>query len=365
MGFTCGLIGLPNVGKSTLFNALTRGAQATVANYPFCTIDPNSAEVPVPDSRIAHVAKVARSPRVEPARLGFVDIAGLVRGASQGEGLGNRFLAHVREVDAIAHVLRCFDDRDVAHVQGGPDPVSDWETVATELMLADLERAERLLTSLARRLRGGETDAIRDARLLEKALLLLREGEPARRANIAEADRPAWHRLGLLTAKPALIVANTDGLNRDRDEEFVADVAVLATREDARWVPIPAALEAEIVELGAEESVAFLADLGIAEPGLDHLVREGYALLNLVTFFTANETEARAWTLPRGATALDAAARVHTDFARGFIRAETVDWAEFVSRGGEAAVREAGTMRSEGRNYIVADGDVIRFRFNV
>ena len=365
MGFTCGLIGLPNVGKSTLFNALTRSAQATVANYPFCTIDPNSAEVPVPDSRIAHVARAAGSPRVAPARLGFVDIAGLVRGSSRGEGLGNRFLAYVREVDAIAHVLRCFDDRDVAHVQGGPDPVSDWETVATELMLADLDRAERLLTSLARRLRGGETDANRDARLLEQAVRLLRDGEPARHAAIAEADGPAWHKLGLLTAKPILIVANTDGLNRDRDEEFLAAVAALATREDARWVPISAALEAEIVEMDPAESAAFLTDLGIAEPGLDHLVHEGYSLLNLITFFTANEREARAWTLAQGATALDAAARIHTDFAHGFIRAETVNWEEFISRGGEAAVREAGRMRSEGRNYIVADGDVIRFRFNV
>ena len=365
MGFTCGLVGLPNVGKSTLFNALTKSAQAAVANYPFCTIDPNSAEVPVPDSRIVPVAGAARSPRVEPARLGFVDIAGLVRGASQGEGLGNRFLAHVREVDALAHVLRCFDDGDVAHVQGGPDPVSDWETVTTELLLADLERAQRLLTSLARRLRGGETDASRDARLLERAVGRLRDGEPARRVAIAEADLPAWRKLGLLTAKPELIVANSDGLNQDRDKEFLADVAALAAREGARWIAISAAVEAEIVDLDPEESVAFLTDLGIAEAGLDHLLREGYALLNLITFFTANEKEARAWTLAQGSTALDAAARVHTDFARGFIRAETVNWAEFVSLGGESAVREAGRMRSEGRSYIVADGDVIRFRFNV
>ena len=365
MGFTCGLVGLPNVGKSTLFNALTRSAQAAVANYPFCTIDPNSAEVPVPDARIVPVAEAARSPRIEHARLGFVDIAGLVRGASQGEGLGNRFLAHVREVDAIAHILRCFEDRDVAHVQGGLDPVSDWETVTTELLLADLERAERLLTSLARRLRGGEAEANRDARLLEQALSLLRDGEPARRTSVAEADRPAWRKLGLLTAKPVLIVANTDGLDQDRDKKFLATVAALATREDARWIAISAAIEAEIVELGSEESVAFLTELGIAEPGLENLVRQGYALLNLITFFTANETEARAWTLARGSTALDAAARVHTDFARGFIRAETVDWAEFISLGGEAAVRGAGRMRSEGRSYIVADGDVIRFRFSV
>ena len=365
MGFTCGLVGLPNVGKSTLFNALTRSAQADVANYPFCTIDPNTAEVPVPDPRVDQIARAARSAKAESARLGFVDIAGLVRGASKGEGLGNRFLGHIREVDAIAHVLRCFDDPDIAHVHGEPDPASDWETVNTELLLADLERAERLLKSLARRLRGGDKNAAREARLLEQALTLLGEGRPARIATIVEANRAAWRQLALLTAKPVLIVANSDGLEPDQDAALLPKIESLAAAEGARWIRISAAVEAEIVQMEAEEGAAFMAELGIVEPSLGRLVREGYSLLGLITFFTAGVKEARAWTLTRGSTAQHAAGRIHTDFARGFIRAETVNWEEFVSLGGESEVREAGRMRSEGRTYVVEEGDVIRFRFNV
>ncbi len=365
MGFTCGLVGLPNVGKSTLFNSLTKSAQAAVANYPFCTIDPNTAEVPVPDTRLDQVARAAGSPRIEPARLGFVDIAGLVRGASKGEGLGNRFLGHVREVDSIVHVIRCFENPDVAHIHGTPDPASDWETVNTELLLADLERGERLLATLGRRLRGGDREAARDARLLEQALFLLREGRPARLATIGNSDRTAWHRLGLLTAKPVLIVANTEGLGDGHISESLRELAELAARENARWIEVSAALEAEVAELEPEDAKAFMSEFGISEPSLNLLVREGYALLNLITFFTAGSKEARAWTLPQGSSALDAARKIHTDFARGFIRAETVNWRTFSSLGGESAVREAGLMRSEGRDYLVSDGDVIRVRFNV
>ena len=365
MGFTCGLVGLPNVGKSTLFNALTRSAKATVANYPFCTIDPNTAEVPVPDPRLDRVARAAGSQRIGPARLGFVDIAGLVRGASKGEGLGNRFLGHVREVDSILHVVRCFENPDVAHIHGSPDPAADWDTVNTELLLADLERGERLLAALGRRFRAGDRDAARDAALLEQALLLLRAGQPARLAAIASSDRTAWRNLGLLTAKPVLIVANTTGLGDERDTESLQGIPSLAAREGASWITVSAALEAEVAELDPRDAEAFMSEFEIPEPGLNLLVREGYALLNLITFFTAAFKEARAWTLSQGSSALDAAGKIHTDFARGFIRAETVNWETFASLGGESAVREAGLMRSEGRDYIVSDGDVIRVRFNV
>lgn len=365
MGFTLGLVGLPNVGKSTLFNALTRSAQATVANYPFSTIEPATAEMPVPDERVALVAASAGSNGVVPTRLGFVDIAGLVQGASGGEGLGNRFLAHVREVDAVAHVLRCFHDPEVVHVEGTPDPVSEWETVNTELLIADLERVERRLSSLARRLRGGDRSATQDAGLLEMALELLRDGRPARLASIAESDTEAWRRLGLITAKPVLIVANTGGLDAEADARFLEMIRALSTSANASWIAIPAALEAEVAGMDDSEAAAFLAEFGVREPGLHRLVREGYGLLDLITFFTAGSKEARAWTLPRGSNALQAAGRIHTDFVRGFIRAEVVDWKLFAELGGEVAVRDAGRMRSEGRGYIVRDGDVIRFRFNV
>ena len=361
MGFTCGLVGLPNAGKSTLFNALTRSRQAVVAGYAFSTIEPNNAEVPVVDPRLDRVAGVAGAGRVIPARLGFTDIAGLVRGASTGEGLGNRFLGHIREVDAIAHVLRCFPDPERAGAAATPE--ADWETVTTELLLADLERAERMQASLARRLRGGDADAARDTRLLDQALALLGSGRPARAATIAASDRPAWRRLAFLSARPALLVAGYDGLDPDRDA--LQAVAALAAREGLRHVEVAAAVEAEIDSLPAEDAVEFLRELEIPETGLELLVREGYALLDLVTFFTANEREARAWTVPRGTPAVAAAGRIHTDFARGFIRAETVHWEEFVRLGGETAVREAGRMRAEGRSHVVEDGEVIRFRFHV
>ncbi len=361
MGFWCGLVGLPNVGKSTLFNALTRSAQATVADYPFSTIAPTTAEVPVPDRRLEQVAEAAGSASVTPTRLGFVDIAGLVKGASTGEGLGNRFLAHIREVDAVLHVLRCFEDRE----GGGPDPESDWEIVQTELLVSDLERTERLLASLARRVRGGDKEAALDSELLALAQTLLREGKPARIAAARKGERRDWRRLGLLTAKPVLIAANADGLDPDASGIAVRRVEALAAREGVPWIEIASAVEAEVAAMDPEEAAAFLSELGISEPGLGRLVHAGYALLDLVTFFTAGAKEARALTLRRGSTALEAAGKVHSDFARGFIRAETVDWQTFASLGGEVAVRDAGLMRSEGRGYAVADGDVIRFRFNV
>jgi len=361
MGFACGLVGLPNAGKSTLFNALTRSAQAAVADFPFCTIDPNEATAPVPDARLDALAATAASARTVPARLEFVDIAGLVEGASDGEGLGNRFLAHVREVDAIAHVLRCFA---LPGRGDAVEPEADWETVTTELLLADLERTEKMLGGLARKVRAGDDEALRDARLLEQALAALRDGRPAGQVDVDEPDRTAWRRLGLLTAKPTLIVANVDGLATDRDASQLAAVEALARRERLGLVRIPAAVEAELVEMGPEEASSFLAELEISQTGLDRFIEAGYRLLDRITFFTAGPKETRAWPLPRGATARQAAARIHTDFARGFIRAETVDWQTFVDHGGEGPVRSKGLMRSEGRSYVVQDGDVIRFRFS-
>ena len=365
MGFRCGIVGLPNVGKSTLFNALTRTAAAAASNYPFCTIEPNVGEVPVPDPRLEEIARLARSARVVPTKLGFVDIAGLVRGASKGEGLGNQFLANIREVEAIAHVLRCFEDPDIAHVEGRIDPVADAETVNTELMLADLESIERRLEGLARRIRGGDPEAAEQDRLLRRAKDALEAGRPARTIELAPEEHRSWRQLQLLTAKPVLYVANVDEASAATGNEYAARVEALARAEGAKCVVISAAIEAEIALLEEPERTEFLRELGLEEPGLNRLIRAGYRLLDLITFFTAGPKEARAWTVRRGATAPEAAGVIHTDFQRGFVRAEVISYEDYVAFGGEQGAKEAGRMRLEGRNYIVQDGDVIHFLFSV
>ncbi len=364
MGFRCGIVGLPNVGKSTLFNALTRTAAAAAANFPFCTIEPNVGEVPVPDERLETLARLAKSKQVIPTRLTFVDIAGLVRGASKGEGLGNQFLANIREVDAIAHVLRCFEDDDVTHVEGRVDPVADAETVETELMLADIESIERRLAGLARRIRGGDRDAVTEDRLLRLARAALDQGRPARTVRVDPEDARAWSRLQLLTAKPVLYVCNVEESSAATGNAHSARVAEMARAQGAAAVVISAAIEAEIAQLDDASRAEFLEAMGLHEAGLDRLIRAGYELLGLITFFTAGPKEARAWTVPAGATAPQAAGVIHTDFERGFIRAETIAYADFVACGGEQGAKETGKMRSEGKTYRVADGDVMHFLFN-
>jgi GTP-binding protein YchF len=364
MGFKCGIVGLPNVGKSTLFNALTRTAAAQAANFPFCTIEPNVGEVAVPDARLTRLAKIARSKQVIPTRLTFVDIAGLVKGASKGEGLGNQFLANIREVDAIAHVLRCFEGGDITHVEGRVDPVADAETVETELMLADLESVERRLQNLGRKVRGGDKDAVQHERLLQTVRAVLEAGRPARAIEVAEEDRRAWRTLGLLTAKPVLYVCNVDEASAATGNEHSARVAGMAERQGAAHVVISAAIEEEIAQLPDEDRADFLTDLGLDEPGLDRLIRAGYQLLGLITYFTVGPKEARAWTVPKGTLAPQAAGVIHGDFERGFIRAETIPYAVFVECDGEQGAKEAGRMRVEGKTYPVADGDVLHFLFN-
>jgi len=363
MGFKCGIVGLPNVGKSTLFNALTETAAAQAANYPFCTIEPNVGEVAVPDARLATLAALAKSATIVATRLSFVDIAGLVRGASKGEGLGNQFLANIREVDAIAHVVRCFEDTDVTHVEGRIDPIADIETVETELMLADLDSLERRTDSLAKKAKGGDKEAKETVDLMSRALALLRDGKPARLTERKAEEEKAFHGLGLLSSLPVLYVCNVDETSAAGGNVYSRKVEERAAAERAAAVVISAKIEAEIALLGREERDEYLAAIGLKEAGLDRLIRAGYGLLDLVTFFTAGPKEARAWTVTRGAKAPQAAGVIHTDFERGFIRAETIAYADYVACGGEAGAREAGKMRLEGKDYVVQDGDVMHFRF--
>jgi GTP-binding protein YchF len=365
MGFNCGIVGLPNVGKSTLFNALTQSATAEAANYPFCTIEPNVGRVPVPDDRLEKIAALAKSAKTIPTFLEFVDIAGLVRGASKGEGLGNKFLAHIREVEVIAQVLRCFAG-EASHVEGSVDPLRDAETVETELMLADLESVERQLESCVKRARGGDKEAKARLAVLEAAAAVLREGRPARLVQLTAETAPLFRQLNLLTAKPMLYIANVDEADAAKGNALSAQVADKAASEGAGFVIISAAIEAEVASLGdAEEQRAFLADLGLEETGLGNVIRAGYDLLDLITFFTAGPKEARAWTVRRGAKAPEAAGRIHSDFERGFIRAETIAYDDYIACGGEQGAKDAGKMRVEGKDYVARDGDVFHFRFNV
>lgn len=365
MGFKCGIVGLPNVGKSTLFNALTQTAAAAAENFPFCTIEPNVGMVPVPDNRLETCAQLAGSAKTVPTQLTFVDIAGLVRGASKGEGLGNKFLAHIREVDAIIQLARCFEDTDITHVEGKIDPIADIETIETELMLADLDSLERRVDSLAKRVRGGDKEGAALLKLSEKLLEILREGKPVRAATLDDDERPFLHELQLITAKPVLYVCNVDEASAGSGNDFSARVEEYAKAEGAGCVVISAAIEAEIAAIeDDEEKQEFLSEMGLGEAGLDRVIRAGYVLLHLITYFTAGPKEARAWTVPLGATAPQAAGVIHSDFERGFIRAETIGYDDFVTLKGEAGARDAGKMRLEGKDYVVKDGDVMHFRFN-
>lgn len=363
MGFKCGIVGLPNVGKSTLFNALTQTAAAEAANYPFCTIEPNVGEVGVPDPRLEKLAAIAKSAQTIPTRLTFVDIAGLVRGASKGEGLGNQFLAHIREVDAVAYVLRCFEDPDIAHVEGRIDPLGDADVVETELMLADLESLERRRIPLEKKAKSGEKEAKLQLAVIDKALALLREGKPARLAELTAEEEPLFKQLQLLTAKPVLYVCNVDEASAASGNDYSRLVEERAKAEGAGCVVISAKIEAELAGLSPEDRQAYLAELGLEEPGLNRLIREGYRLLGLITYFTVGPKETRAWTVPAGTKAPKAAGVIHTDFEKGFIRAETIAYDDFIAYGGEAGAREAGKMRLEGKDYVVKDGDVLHFRF--
>jgi GTP-binding protein YchF len=361
MGFKTGIVGLPNVGKSTLFNALTRTAAAQAANFPFCTIEPNVGEVAVPDARLAKLAEIAKSQTVIPARMTFVDIAGLVKGASKGEGLGNQFLANIREVDAIAHVLRCFEDADVTHVEGRVDPVTDADTIETELMLADLESIEKRLQNIVRKVRGGDKEAVLQERLLNEAQAMLENGQPARKVEIAEDDQKAWEMLQLLTSKPVLFVCNVAEDEAANGNAHSAAVAEMAAQQGAASVVISAMIEEELSQLDPEEAEMFLTEMGLEEAGLDRLIRAGFELLQLQTYFTAGPKEARAWTIPEGTMAPQAAGVIHGDFEKGFIRAETVAYEDYVALGGEAPARDAGKLRAEGKSYVVKDGDVLHF----
>jgi GTP-binding protein YchF len=365
MGFKCGIVGLPNVGKSTLFNALTETAAAAAANYPFCTIEPNVGQVPVPDPRLDRLAEIAKSAKIVPTTLAFVDIAGLVRGASKGEGLGNQFLANIRETDAIIHVLRCFEG-EVTHVEGRVDPIADAETVETELMLADLDSLEKRVPALAKKAAGGDKEAKAAAGVLGQALELLREGKPARLTEPRDADEArAFAQAQLITAKPVLYVCNVDEGSAAGGNAHSARVAAKAAADGAGTVVISAAIESEIAQIESADRHDFLVELGLTETGLTRVIRAGYDLLQLLTFFTAGPKEARAWTVHRGATAPQAAGAIHTDFERGFIRAETIAYDDYVRYGGEVGARDAGRLRSEGKEYVVHDGDVMLFRFNV
>lgn len=364
MGFKCGIVGLPNVGKSTLFNALTKTAAAQAANYPFCTIEPNTGDVAVPDPRLAKLAAAGKSANIIATRLTFVDIAGLVRGASKGEGLGNQFLANIREVDAIAHVLRCFEDEDITHVDGRIDPVADAETVETELMLADLESLEKRVVNLRKRATGNDKEAKQLLPLVEATIALLTDGKPARMLDVDQDDEKAFKGLQLLTSKPVLYVCNVMEDDADKGNAFSDAVAEMAQREGAQSVVISANIEAEIAQLDAEEAAEYLESMGLEEPGLDRLIRAGYQLLDLITFFTVGPKETRAWTITRGTKAPQAAGVIHTDFERGFIRAQTIAYDDYVGLGGESPAKEAGKARDEGKEYVAHDGDVMLFKFN-
>ena len=365
MGFNCGIVGLPNVGKSTLFNALTATQTAQAANYPFCTIEPNVGRVAVPDPRLDKLAGIAESAKIVATQLEFVDIAGLVKGASKGEGLGNQFLGNIREVDAIAHVLRCFEDGDVTHVSGTVDPVRDAEIVETELMLADLDSLEKRLPNLEKRAKGGDKEAQAEVPVVRKALDVLREGKPAREADLTAEELPTFRRLQLITAKPMMYVLNVEEASAASGNAHSAKAQEYARRRGMPAVVISAAIEAEVAQLPAEEQAEFLASLGLEETGLARVVRAGYQLLDLVTFFTVGPKEARAWTVRREARAPEAAGVIHTDFEKGFIRAETIAYDDYVTLNGESGARDAGKLRLEGKDYPVKDGDVFHFRFNV
>jgi len=366
MGFRCGIVGLPNVGKSTLFNALTETQAAQAANYPFCTIEPNVGQVAVPDPRLDKIASVAKSAKVVHTQLSFVDIAGLVKGASSGEGLGNQFLGNIREVDAIVHVLRCFEDDDIQHVSNKVDPIADAEVVETELMLSDLDSLEKRVDNARRRATSGDKEAKALASVLGQALELLREGKPARLVEPKdEEESRVFEQAQLLTAKPVLYVCNVAEQDAATGNALSEQVFDKAAREGAQAVVVSAAIEAELVAMDPEERREYLADLGLEETGLARVIRAGYELLGLRTFFTAGPKEARAWTFPAGAKAPQAAGEIHTDFEKGFIRAETIAYDDYVALGGEAGAREAGKLRQEGKEYQVADGDVLMFKFNV
>lgn len=366
MGFKCGIVGLPNVGKSTLFNALTETQAAQAANYPFCTIEPNVGQVAVPDERLEKIAAIAGSAKLIPTQLAFVDIAGLVKGASKGEGLGNQFLANIREVDAIVHVLRCFEDDDIQHVSNRVDPLADAEVVETELLLSDLESLERRVENARRRATSGDKEAKVLVSVLGQALDLLKEGKPARLTEPeGEEEERLFEQAQLLTAKPVLYVCNVAEEDAAKGNAMTETVFAKAEAEGAQAVIVSAAIEAELVAMEGEERTEYLTELGLEESGLNRIIAAGYRLLGLQTFFTAGPKETRAWTFPAGSTAPQAAGEIHTDFERGFIRAETIAYDDYVTLGGESAARDAGKLRQEGKEYLVQDGDVMLFKFNV
>ncbi|AFR26051.1 ribosome-binding ATPase YchF [Bartonella quintana] len=366
MGFKCGIVGLPNVGKSTLFNALTKTATAQAANYPFCTIEPNTGEVAVPDSRMEKIASIAGSKEIIPTRISFIDIAGLVRGASKGEGLGNKFLANIREVDAIIHVLRCFQDNDITHVEGRIDPVSDATTVETELMLADLESLERRIVQIRKRATGKDKEALIILPIMEAALNLLQKGSPVRSLlkEISSDERRILDSLNLLTSKPVLYVCNVSENDAAHGNSFTQTVEKMATTQNAQSIIISASIEAEITQLNDAEAIEYLSALELVESSLNCLIRAGYHLLDLITYFTCGPKETRAWTIPRGTKAPQAAGIIHSDFERGFIRAQTISYEDYIALGGENGAKEAGKARDEGKEYIVQDGDIILFKYN-